>query len=290
MVVITLTDCPPKVRGDLSQWLLEVSTGVFVGNLNKRVREKLWKRVCENLKTGRACLVYSANNEQRLEFETFGSTWSPLDFDGIKLIKRPLTANNSATHQSLEDGYSSAAKYRKAKNIQKAIAKKDSDLYVVLDLETTGLNVEKDEIIEVGALLIKNTEIDNSFTAMIDVGHIPKEISKITGITEEMLKNQGKTKQEVIEDFYEFIHNKTIVGYNIAFDLVFLKKAFKEYDLNFNPKVIDVMSLVKKQMIDVANYKLETVARYYSIDYEPHRAFNDCLATYRIYTKLNKNK
>ena len=42
MIVITLTDCPPKVRGDLSKWLLEISTGVYVGNLSARVRDELW--------------------------------------------------------------------------------------------------------------------------------------------------------------------------------------------------------------------------------------------------------
>ena len=38
MIVVTLTDCPPRLRGDLSKWLLEINTGVYVGRLNKRVR------------------------------------------------------------------------------------------------------------------------------------------------------------------------------------------------------------------------------------------------------------
>ena len=49
MIVVTLTDCPPRLRGDLSKWLLEINTGVYVGQLNKRVREELWKRICDNL-------------------------------------------------------------------------------------------------------------------------------------------------------------------------------------------------------------------------------------------------
>ena len=52
MIVITLTDCPPKVRGDLSKWLLEISTGVYVGNLSARVRTELWGRICEHVKAG----------------------------------------------------------------------------------------------------------------------------------------------------------------------------------------------------------------------------------------------
>ncbi len=48
MIVITLSDCPPKVRGDLSKWLIEINTGVYVGQVSARVREELWKRICEN--------------------------------------------------------------------------------------------------------------------------------------------------------------------------------------------------------------------------------------------------
>ena len=45
MIVVTLTDCPPRLRGDLSKWLLEINTGVYVGQMNARVREKLWERI-----------------------------------------------------------------------------------------------------------------------------------------------------------------------------------------------------------------------------------------------------
>lgn len=57
MVVISLTDCPPQVRGDLSKWLLEISTGVYAGHINAKVRVALWERVCEHLKHGRATMV-----------------------------------------------------------------------------------------------------------------------------------------------------------------------------------------------------------------------------------------
>lgn len=68
MVVVTLTDCPPKLRGDLTKWLLEINTGVYVGKINARVREELWKRICDNIKSGRATMVFSAKNEQGLSF------------------------------------------------------------------------------------------------------------------------------------------------------------------------------------------------------------------------------
>ena len=56
MVVVTLTDCPPKLRGDLTKWLMEINTGVYVGKVSARIREMLWTRICENLSQGRAIM------------------------------------------------------------------------------------------------------------------------------------------------------------------------------------------------------------------------------------------
>ena len=56
MVVITLNNCPQKLRGDLSKWLIEINSGVFVGNLSARVRDAVWNRICEHIKS---CLLYA---------------------------------------------------------------------------------------------------------------------------------------------------------------------------------------------------------------------------------------
>ena len=90
MIVLTLTDCPPRLRGDLSKWLCEINTGVYVGTVSARVREALWNRVCDNLKNGRATLVYTAGGEQGMTFRVHNSAWTPVDFDGITLMRRPL--------------------------------------------------------------------------------------------------------------------------------------------------------------------------------------------------------
>ena len=63
MVVITMNSCPPKLRGDLTKWLFEIHTGVYVGQVNAKVREMLWGRVCQNIKDGQAVMVYSFANE-----------------------------------------------------------------------------------------------------------------------------------------------------------------------------------------------------------------------------------
>lgn len=113
MVVMVLTACPPGARGDLTRWLLEVAPGVFVGRLSARVRERLWRRVCSFVKSGRAIMVYSARNEQHLEFEVFQPDWAPIDCEGLKLIKRPFGTDNAMLTGSLQAGWSDASKYRK---------------------------------------------------------------------------------------------------------------------------------------------------------------------------------
>ncbi len=89
MIVLVLTACPEGLRGHLTRWLMEVSAGVFVGHLSKRVREELWLRVVELIGGGRALMVYAVPGEQRLATRVHGHHWTPEDFDGITLMRRP---------------------------------------------------------------------------------------------------------------------------------------------------------------------------------------------------------
>ena len=114
MIVLTLTDCPVSLRGDLTKWLVEINTGVFVGRVSARVRDKLWERVCGSVKQGRATLVFTARNEQHMDFRVHHSEWEPIDFDGIKLMLRPSPARIKRL-SSLRLGYSKASKYQKIK-------------------------------------------------------------------------------------------------------------------------------------------------------------------------------
>ena len=118
MVVITLSECPSSLKGDLSKWLLEINPGVYVGNINPRVRENLWDRICESIKTGKATMAFSARNEQHLGFMVHNAEWEPIDFDGIKLVLRPSPAR-AKSKSKLKLGYSNARKYRTAKRMAK---------------------------------------------------------------------------------------------------------------------------------------------------------------------------
>ncbi len=85
-----LEKTPASLRGALSRWLVEPRTGVFVGNVNARVREKLWQRVRSKLKNGGAVMVHSSASPQGYEIFLCGNTSRILaDFEGLTLVRIP---------------------------------------------------------------------------------------------------------------------------------------------------------------------------------------------------------
>jgi CRISPR-associated protein Cas2 len=110
MTVIVLTACPPGLRGHLTQWLLELSAGVYVGHISTRVRRRLWARVVEMAGPGRAIMVFQTRGEQRLSFKVHDHHWTPVDLDGITLMRRPSAPVFNA---ALPSGWSKAARRRR---------------------------------------------------------------------------------------------------------------------------------------------------------------------------------
>lgn len=110
-MVLVLSACPPGLRGHLTRWLLEISAGVFVGNVSERVRTLMWEETTANLKHGRAILVYQTNSEQRLAFAVHGHHWKPVDFEGITLMLRPSDPAEQAHPE--RRGTSNASRWRR---------------------------------------------------------------------------------------------------------------------------------------------------------------------------------
>jgi CRISPR-associated protein Cas2 len=121
MLVITLDSCPNRLRGDLTKWLLEINQGVYVGQVNAKVRDELWERVVANVKRGRATMTFSSNNEQHLEFRVHNSNWEVVDYDGINLILHPSVKR---IQQNLQSKTSTAPKLGFSKAAQRRIHKK----------------------------------------------------------------------------------------------------------------------------------------------------------------------
>ncbi len=87
MLVIVLENAPPRLRGRIAIWLLEVRAGVYVGNYSRKVREYLWLQVEEGLEEGNAVMAWHSNNEAGFEFLTLGrNRRMPVEFDGAQLV------------------------------------------------------------------------------------------------------------------------------------------------------------------------------------------------------------
>lgn len=95
MVVIVVENVPPRLRGRLAVWLLEIRAGVYVGNLSRRVREMIWDTVEEGIEEGNAVMVWSTNTESGFDFLTLGSNRRiPVEMDGVKLVSFLPEVNN----------------------------------------------------------------------------------------------------------------------------------------------------------------------------------------------------
>ena len=87
MTVIAMDSASESVRGELTRWFLELKPGVFVGRVNSRIRDLLWKRICETDSAAGAVMVFSAPNEQGFEMKVSGDPKRKVnDFEGIQLI------------------------------------------------------------------------------------------------------------------------------------------------------------------------------------------------------------
>jgi len=288
MIVITLTNCQPKLRGDLSKWLCEINTGVYVGQVSARVREALWDRICANIGDGQATMVYSFANEQRFEFRTHNTAWKVHDFDGIKLMMRPK--QSQVNTEELPVGFSNASKRRIASRRKNTCINTDRE-WAFLDIETTGLSLESDKIIEIAVLIANEEDVKLTWSALIQTEvTVPTMITGLTGITSGMLRNSNVDINSALKHLAEIIKDRTVVCYNKKFDIIFLENAYGENGLSCPiGKVVDVLSLARKRVRDIQNYKLGSLAEYFGITCEQrHRALADCEILHEVFLKLNE--
>lgn len=159
---------------------------------------------------------------------------------------------------------------------------------VVFDFETTGLEATTNEIIEIGAVKIHKGKITETFSTFVKPkAEISEEITGITGITNEMVKDAYSIEQ-VLPDFYKFTKNCVLSAYNIAFDYAFLYAAAKKQGYLFDNRQIDTMYLAKTKVHGVKNYKLKSVASHLGITLDnAHRAIYDTIATAEIFILLS---
>ena len=88
MLVIVTNNAPPRLRGRLAAWLVEVRAGVYIGDYGKRVREMIWQQLEALIGDGDAVIAWSTNTESGFEFQTLGENRrTPIDYDGLRLVQ-----------------------------------------------------------------------------------------------------------------------------------------------------------------------------------------------------------
>ena len=165
-----------------------------------------------------------------------------------------------------------------------------SNVYVVFDLETTGLDLMNNGITEIGAVKIINGEIKEHFTTLVKPDYfISEKITELTGITEEMVKDSPKISS-VIPDFMKFIDGAILVAHNAEFDVKFIKRFAGVEEYEINNKVLDTMDLARKYLPQLRKNDLATIAEYFGIIFHHHRALSDAYATAEAFIELMKIK
>jgi CRISPR-associated protein Cas2 len=87
MLVIVTENVPPRLRGRLAIWLLEIRAGVYIGDVSRRVREMIWEQVTALAEIGNVAMAWATNTESGFDFQTFGENRRvPIDYDGLRLV------------------------------------------------------------------------------------------------------------------------------------------------------------------------------------------------------------
>lgn len=159
--------------------------------------------------------------------------------------------------------------------------------YVAFDIETTGLEVETEEIIEIGALKVIDGKIVDRFMEFVKPQkEISQKITEITGITNDMVAN-ARPIQEVIKDFVVFCADHVLVGHNIQFDYKFCKRYAAMFGYAFEKKGIDTLKIARAVHKDMESKSLGALCEHYQIvNHAAHRAYHDALATAKLYQTL----
>ena len=172
--------------------------------------------------------------------------------------------------------------------------KKQFDSFIAFDVETTGLDPKKDRIIELSALRFEHGEIVDRFSTLINPQRkIPEEVSKLTHIRDKDVES-APVESKVMDKFSFWIGDAkegetVMVAHNAPFDVSFIESAFKRSGVDAKLKYVDTLSIARKNLPDLENHKLGTVAEHFGIKLKnAHRAGSDADACGLIFIELMK--
>jgi DNA polymerase-3 subunit alpha (Gram-positive type) len=166
--------------------------------------------------------------------------------------------------------------------------KVDEAEYTVFDIETTGLSYEKDEIIEIGAVRIKDGKVTDTFDVFVKAkSKISDFTTKLTSITQEMV-DSGLELGEALKKFDNFAKDSVLVAHNAEFDCSFMKINFAKVGMKFDYTYADTLPLAKA-LIKIKKYKLDYIVNYFNLgNFHHHRAVDDATVTGKVFLELLK--
>jgi DNA polymerase-3 subunit alpha (Gram-positive type) len=159
--------------------------------------------------------------------------------------------------------------------------------YVAFDLETTGLSMRNDQIIEIGAVLMKNGQELDRFQTFVDPGcKLAQETVSLTGITDEMLYGAPKI-EEALPKFLEFVGGRVLVAHNADFDTGFIREACAKQGIDYTYTSVDTLVLSQNLMTKLGRHKLNLVADALGLpEFNHHRAADDAVTCGLIFAKF----
>ena len=147
---------------------------------------------------------------------------------------------------------------------------------VCFDIETTGLDKRTEAITEIGAVVLRNGEVVEQFSTFADPGRpLTTEITRLTGITDEMLKG-APSQKEAVNAFLDFVGDRPLAAHNAEFDMGFIGEACRRMGRPFENTSLDSLILAQNLLPDLGKYKLDIVANHLNLPaFNHHRAYDD---------------
>lgn len=176
---------------------------------------------------------------------------------------------------------------RMAARVQQQLTNLLPERFVIFDLETTGLDPHKHEIIEIAAIRAnRDSENHDTFRAFVKPKRkIPKKITELTGITQALVDADGQPIDSVLRQFQEFIGEHLLVAYNANFDLAFLNAAAISTGIEFRNDVSCALKMARRAWPGRRSYKLVDIAGDGGLNTsDSHRALGDCQRTLIVFT------
>ncbi|RSX55631.1 DNA polymerase III subunit epsilon [Bifidobacterium dolichotidis] len=155
--------------------------------------------------------------------------------------------------------------------------------YVALDLETTGFSPRYEDILEIGAVRVRNGRVAEEFSQLIRPNkQISPKVEQLTGITLDTVRDAPEIG-DVIGDFVHWVGDDKLVGHNVRFDVAFLAMAAMRTALGpqFRQPSYDTMSIDKRLFPSERHRLADLIVRYGIADTEQHRALSDATQTYQ---------